>query len=78
MGLNENFSFRRSSGLNQWVNRSLGSIYSIAQNFGVEKSNEFDEWQAICQSFPCNLFPDNAFPIKATINSSKSCTCQSF
>ena len=34
----------------------------------VEK---FDEWRAICQSFPFQSFPVNAFPMKAKINSSK-------
>ena len=33
--------------------------------------DEFDEWRAICQSFPFQCFPVNTFPMKATINLSK-------
>ena len=38
----------------------------------VEKSDEFDEWQAIRQVFPSNLFHVNTFPMKTTINSKVS------
>lgn len=40
----------------------------------VKKSDEFDEWPAICQNFPFQPFPCNAFPVKPTINSSKYCS----
>ena len=33
----------------------------------VEKSDKFDEWQAICQSFPFQSFSCNTSPMKATI-----------
>ena len=42
--------------------------YRIVQNFDSVKSDKFDKWRAICQSFPSNLFPVNTFPMKATIN----------
>ena len=48
--------------------------YLIAQNFTVEKSDEFDEWRAIHQSFPFQSFPCNTSPMKATINLSKFCS----
>ena len=34
----------------------------------------FDEWQAIRQSFPFQSFPCNTSPMKATINLSKFCS----
>ena len=49
--------------------------YRIVQNFdGPENCDEFDERPAIRQSFPFQLFPVNAFPMKPTINSSKFCS----
>ena len=61
-------------------------MYSIAQKFDRGNFDEFDERPAIRQSFPFQLFPVNAFPMKPTINSSKFCSskfrartiCQSF
>ena len=60
--------------------------YRIAQNFDGKKSDKFDEWWVICQSFPFQSFPCNTFPMKATINLLKFCLpkfhvcpiCQSF
>ena len=40
----------------------------------MEKSDEFDEWQAIRQSFPFQSFVCNTSPMKATINSLKFCS----
>ena len=40
----------------------------------VEKSDEFDKWQAIRQNFTFQSFPVNTVPMKATINSSKFCS----
>ena len=40
----------------------------------MEKSDEFDKWRVIRQSFPFQSFPVNTFPMKATINSSKFCS----
>ena len=40
----------------------------------MQKSDEFDEWWTIRQSFPFQSFPFNTFPMKVTINSSKFCS----
>ena len=50
--------------------------YHIAQSLMVENFDEFDEWLAICQSFPYQPLSLNVFPLKSTINSSQSFTRQ--
>ena len=63
--INANFLYRLFSRVRAVV------AYRIAQNF---KSDEFDEWLAIRQSFPFQPFLVNTFPMKPTINSSKFCS----
>ena len=40
----------------------------------VEKSNQFDEWLAICQNFPYQYYSLNVLPVKPIINSPKFCS----
>ena len=48
-------------------------IHKKCKTLTMEKSDKFDKWQAIRQSFPFQSFPCNTFPMKATINLSKFC-----